>query len=159
MADIVFKAIMETSIQFSNLNYKEGVRYLALNWTAQECRLNPLRRVLPRRRCKNGTRPGMTGQGPMGPGEGKLEQWVFPRVTLTALEKKMIVAEVMRVAVRTMFRTHVYTFDNKYYLQKKGGPIGVRGTCAVARLTMIEWDRLWAKMMEGQGLDILELAR
>ena len=93
----------------------------------------------------------MTGEGPMGPDEGKVCQWVFPRVTLTELEKKMILASVMKVAVITMFNSHIYTFDNTYFLQKKGGPIGRRSTCAVARLTMIEWDREWAALLAGLG--------
>ena len=79
VADIVFKAIMESDIKFENINYKEGARYLALNWSRQECRMSKLWRVLPRRASKQGSRPGVTGAGPMGPDEGKVCQWVFPR--------------------------------------------------------------------------------
>ena len=50
VADIVYKAVMDTEVEFKNINYQEGVRYIALTSTAQECRLGPLRRVLPRRR-------------------------------------------------------------------------------------------------------------
>lgn len=84
---------------------------------------------------------------------------MFLRVTLTVLEKKMILANVKRVAVTTMFHTHVYTFDNAYYLQKKGGPIGLRSTCAVARLTMIEWDREWAALLARLGIRYEDAAR
>ena len=138
VAEIVYKAIMESDMKFDNINYKDGVRYLALNWSEQECRTSRLRRVLPRRAGKTDSRPGITGVGPLGPGEGKVCQWIFPTVNLSELEKKMIIANVMKVAVMTMFRTHIYTFDDSYYLQKKGGQIGLRATCCVARLTMIE---------------------
>ena len=95
----------------------------------------------------------------MGPDEGKVCQWTFPKVTLTDLEKRMILASVMRIAVITMFNTHIYSFDNAYYLQRCGGPIGLRGTCAVARLAMIEWDRRWATLLTGLGLSYEEAAR
>ena len=54
VANIVYKAVMETDIEFNNINYQEGVRYIALSSTAQECRMGPLKRVLPRRRHING---------------------------------------------------------------------------------------------------------
>ena len=138
VADIVYKAIIETDVKFENINYKEAVRYLALNWTEKECRMSDVRRTLPWRLSKQGSRPGMTGTGPMGPDEGRVCQWTFPTVTLTELEKKKIFANVMRIAVLTMFRSHIYSFDDTFFLQKRGGPIGLRATCAVARITMIE---------------------
>ena len=64
VADIVYKAVMETDITFEGISYQEGARYIALTSSAQECRLGPLKRVLPRRRCVYGTRPGITGEEP-----------------------------------------------------------------------------------------------
>ena len=106
VAEIIFQAIMETKVVFEGVNYQEGARYIVLNCTEQECRLGPLGRVLPVRRYVKGSRPGVTGAGPMG----NQEQWKFPRVTLTGREKKLIVATVMRIAVLTLFRTHTYSF-------------------------------------------------
>ena len=83
VADIVYKAIMETEVGFEGVQYQEGARYIALTSTAQECRLGPLWRVLPVRRHSNGTRPGVTGQGPSGATTGDQEQWSFPEVELT----------------------------------------------------------------------------
>ena len=142
VADIAYNAVIETPLEFDNIDYKEGVRYIALNWTAQECRLSNLCRVLPARSKKKGSRPGMTGQGPLGHDSGDhLDQWSFPKVTLTKLEKRRILANFIRIAVLTMFNTHIYSFDSRYYLQQKGGPIGLRATCAVARLAMVDWDK------------------
>lgn len=47
VAEVIYKAIMETDIKFENINYKEGVRYLALNWSEMDCRTSSLGRVLP----------------------------------------------------------------------------------------------------------------
>ena len=159
VADLVYKAILETDIKFFNINYKEAVRYLALTWTEQECRLSDLRGVLPWRASKSGARPGITGEGPLGPGEGRVIQWIFPNVELSELQKRKVIARVLQVAVKTMFRTHVYKFDTKYYLQQQGGPIGLRATCAVARLTMIMWDRMWLELVTEMGLTVEEAAR
>ena len=125
--------MIETEIKFRNIYYKEAVRYIALNWTEMECKMSKIRKLLPWRTKKQGVRPGMTGEGPLGPDEGKKVQWEFPNVgRFSELEKKMILAHVMRIAVLTMFRTHIYSFENRYFLQQRGGLIGLRATCAVA---------------------------
>ena len=51
-------------------------------------------------------KPGLTGQGPKGPNINDEVQWVFPKVELTALEKRKVLSEVMRLAVEMMFNTH-----------------------------------------------------
>ena len=135
MAEIIFDAIMETKVGFDGVNYQEGARYIVLNCTEQECRTGPLGSVLPWRRFVNRARPGVTGAGPMGSEMGYQEQWKFPRVTLTKRDKRLIMATVMRIAVLTLFRT--LHFWRKIYLQKAGGPIGLRSTCAIARLVML----------------------
>ena len=45
--------------------------------TEQECRLGPLKRVIPKRRKVNGTRPGITGEDPLSKETGSQEQWEF----------------------------------------------------------------------------------
>ena len=89
VAEIVYKAVMETNIKFENINWVEACKYIALTSTAQECRIGPLRRVLPRRRKTPGSRPGITGEDPLGKDSGGQDQWVFPtlRNVLTGLEK------------------------------------------------------------------------
>ena len=132
---------------------------MALNSTAQECQASGLRRVLPWRRHVNGTRPGVTGEGPLGAERGDQEQWVFPKVELTKREKRMIVATVMKIAVLVLFRSHVYTFGGKFYLQKRGGPIGLRSTCAIARIVMLDWDDRWLAMVDRNNIKLVDKAR
>ena len=80
----------------------------------------------------------------MGPRNGKPEdQWTFPDVVLTEEERREVLANVVYIGVITMFNTHLYTFGDKVFLQKVGGPIGLRATCAVARVTMLAWDVAW----------------
>ena len=53
-------------------------------------------------------------------------------MTLTEEEKGELIANVVKVATETMFLKHYYCFGGKMFNQMGGGPIGLRGTCAVA---------------------------
>ena len=75
------------------------------------------------------------------------------------MEKKLILATVMQIAVRAVFDTHVYQFAGKIYHQQRGGPIGLRATCAIAKVVMGDWDRRLHKIMSDNGLCIEEAAR
>ena len=48
-------------------------------------------------------------------------------------------ATALEIAIRFMFKHHVYSFGGKTFLQSDSGPIGLRITMAVARLVMGEW--------------------
>ena len=69
--------------------------------------------------------------------------WIFPDVKLKEEEKREILATVVAIAVQVLFETHLYTFGGKNFKQRKGGPIGLRATCALARLIMCKWDTIW----------------
>ena len=139
----VYQAIMETDITYEGVNYKEGVRYLALVRGYEWCKNSKLRRVLPERKFAKGSWPGITGPGPMGPSVNGEEQWDFPRVALTSIEKTNVVGEIMRMAVEVLFKTHCYSFKGSTFKQSDGGPIGLRATCAIARVVMAKHSILW----------------
>ena len=68
---------------------------------------------------------------------------------MTAVEKRLVIAKVLKTSVLAMFRTHTYSFGGKYFLQVKGGPIGLRSTCCIARLVILWWDdKLTVAMMK-----------
>ena len=105
-------------------------------------RMTPRRRILPKRRSNNGTRPGITGEDPMSKERGCQDQWEFPKLGngLSNEENRLLMAKVLKTAVVAMFRCHIYIFAQKFYHQQEGGPIGLRRTCCIARLTMLWWD-------------------
>ena len=155
VCEIVLDSIMKSEVKWSEVDYMEGVRYLALNWTQAQSMASDLRDYLPKRRKVKGRRPGVTGPGPMGGMSGDTEQWIFPKVgELPPEVKKRIIANVVSVMVRTMFQNHLYKFGDKAYRQRSGGPIGLRGTCAVARLVMAHFDVLWLARVTGLKLDV-----
>ena len=96
----------------------------------------------------------------MGPNSRDQEQWSFPpNIRLTSREKRMIVATVMKIAVLVLFRTHVYEFGGKFFLQKKGGPIGLRSTCCIARIVMLWWDEKLLSVVAKNNLTLRQKAR
>ena len=78
---------------------------------------------------------------------------------LLDVEKKMIVALVVEVAVTVVMMSHVYTFGGKFYLQRNGGPIGLRSTACLAAMMMKLWDIAWTKLMDREGLEWFEYFR
>ena len=80
------EAVLESTMVWEEFDYMEGAQYLALNWDAETCFKRKLRRVLPKRRGKRGTRPGLEGVGPRGRVKGDQEQWEFLYVVLEEWE-------------------------------------------------------------------------
>ena len=101
----------------------------------------------------------MKGKGPRGQMRGDSEQWIFPSVVLEDWEKRELVARVIEIATLNMFNKHFYKFGGKSYHQSKGGPIGLRGTCAVARLVMQVFDGKWKLRLQGWGIEPRLLGR
>ena len=162
IAEIVYNAVLNTNISFENINWMEGCKYIALTSTEQECRIGPLKRVLPTRRSVNGTRPGITGEDPLGKESGSQDQWEYKDLGsngLTTKEKQLVMAKVMKTAVLAIFKTHTYSFNQKYFLQKNGGPIGLRSTCCVARMVMVWWDGMLVEALETLNIKKIAGAR
>ena len=126
---------MASKIKFSNIYYRKAGLYIAIHLNKTDQRLSPLWRVLPRRKAGvGGVQPGVTASPECE------ENWIFPNIELTEQEKRMIPATGIYIGVIVMINTHVYEFNGETFLQKAGGPIGLRSTCAVARVVMNAWD-------------------
>ena len=57
--------------------------------------------------------------------------------------------------VKTVFQNHTYTFNGKIYLQRDGGPIGLRLTAAVARLVCIWFDNKFLARCAALGISVM----
>ena len=75
------------------------------------------------------------------------------------MEKKVAVAEMVRIGVICMMNTHTFLWDGRWFLQRKGGPIGLRGTCAVARVVMLWWDGQLENILANNNIRLEEGAR
>ena len=61
---------------------------------------------------------------------------------------------MIEIATEAMFQHHYYTFGGKQFQQMEGGPIGLRGTCTIARLVMQIFDRKWERLIKGAGVKL-----
>ena len=66
----------------------------------------------------------------------------------------MVVATIVKIGVLVMMNTHVYSWDGDSYLQKAGGPIGLRSTCAIARVAMNEWNARRQRMCANNNIKL-----
>ena len=143
------EAIKVAKIEWEEVDYREAARYVALNWSREQCERSPLSRILPRRRGRTGVRPGIKGKGPRGKECGDQEQWIFAEnLIITAEEREELIATVVSIATQELFRHHYYSFGGAVYHQEGGGPIGLRATCAVARVVMQMYDQKWKKRLD-----------
>ena len=93
--DEVAESVLESDLKWEGVNWKEATRFLVLGRDETWCRSSKLWRVLPRRRFNHGTRPGMTGAGPMGAECDAENQWEFRgEVHLTEQDKKRVMADI-----------------------------------------------------------------
>ena len=74
-------------------------------------------------------------------------------------DKKKIAAMVIEVLVNLVMTTHVYTFGGKVFLQRDGGPIGLRSTASLAALVMKIWDRAWVQLCRNESLELHDYFR
>ena len=78
-----------------------------------------------------------------------------PDAELSEEDKRKLLAAVMLVATRNVFKYHVYSFAGQVYRQTKGGPIGLRFTSIVARIVMDVWLALFLRALMDAGVKIL----
>ena len=67
----------------------------------------------------------------------------------------MLIAMAVQIGIIAIMNTHQYSFNGKTFLQKAGGPIGLRATCAVARVVMNAWDLRWLEKVEDNQVRII----
>ena len=153
------KVILKSSMKFEGVNYREAARYCAMMYDKFEIRANGIERVVPIRRHKKGSKPGVTGCGPMSKHKNDEELWLFPNMEPTELEKRRLLACCTEIGIRKAFSSHLYKFAGRTFLQLDGGPIGVRLAGAVARVVMGEWDLALSNIMKANKMLIWLICR
>ena len=137
---IVREAVLRSRLQFKGINYRTAALYVRLGMDHFEIRTLGLEKIVPKRKYHTGAEPSVTGREALSGDPEKDElRWDFPSREPTEKEKIYLMAACLEIGVRTCFEHHVYQFGGRYYLQKSGGPIGMRITMAAARLVMCDW--------------------
>ena len=68
---------------------------------------------------------------------------------------KRMIGEALAVAIRYIMKNHIYMFNGKARLQRKGGPIGLGLTGDVAQVLMCWWDEELIRRLQEKGMDVL----
>ena len=90
---------------------------------------------MPRRAKTGGSTPGITGQETAGP-KKESDQWIYRNLEPSQHELKTPLTACICVAVKEVFRCHVYTFGGRLFQQQVGGAIGLRLTSVAAKIRM-----------------------
>ena len=87
-ARIVCQAIMNTKAEFEGIDYEEAVKYIAMTMTEDEIREEGNEHLIPKRKHKQGVRPGITSQEVFASKEAlELGKSTFVKVTEISEDK------------------------------------------------------------------------
>ena len=148
--EIIDKLIANSQINFE-CDVLDMALHIAATNTQQQIKDLGMSDIIHTRRFKHGNRPTIISKSVSGTETERetAESWVPPIRTPTLQETKQMLALVISQAVKLVMRSHVYTNSDTIWLQLFGGAIGIRATCEVAKLVMLEHDRiLWLKVEE-----------
>ena len=68
------------------------------------------------------------------------EKWMEAVIPEDPGIRRRILGKVLEIAVRKCFKSNVYRFGGKAYLQTDGAPIGMDLSGEIGRLVMARWD-------------------
>ena len=169
---VAYEAMKKTKIKFEKINYKYAIVFLLLTIGAGTLNNLGLSGVIPERKkreeydkldCGDGNVEEETSfkNMPLQNGNPRslsakmnrdMEAWDFKMCKLSDAQKSEILARIVQVAVLVLMSTHAYSFAGKLYKQKLGAPIGLRASACLAKILMVEWDCLWARIQNSMGL-------
>ena len=159
-SQIIDKLIRESEVNF-DCDVLDMALHLAATNTQEQIKAAGLNDVIHTRRFKHGARPIIISKSVTGTETERetSESWIPPLRAPTPIEVKQMLAMVISQAVALVMRSHVYTNSDTIWQQLFGGAIGIRATCEVAKLVMLEHDRiLWLKVSEA-GLTKVDSGR
>ena len=132
----VCELFYESSITIEGVNYKELGLYIALN---SRTVTEELREVVPTRKTRLGRPPLITSSGIAIDEEDRFGPWLPPSRQATEVEKRLMIKEALKIALKLVMKNHTYVFDSKVRKQEEGGAIELDLTGTLAQVFMIWW--------------------
>ena len=149
--EIVKELIIEAEIEVEIVDYERLSIYIAANLDKNEIENEKLEQVIHRR--KEGKRAGLTNKHILVT-EGENSQWEEPKRKPNKFERKKMLAVAICIGVKLVMENHIYQFGGELRKQRKGGPIGVELTGALADLVMLHWDRKFLETLEKVNISV-----
>ena len=149
VAHITAQSVRESTVKFSGINYLFLTIYLFLVLGHGGMIKAGLENYIPRRKQKGDSRSLSSMYN------RNLENWCFDHIDYDKEDDKRNMAALMvQIMVLLMSKTTCYKFAGHIYRQRSGLGIGLRGSAALARITMCTWDKVWGTMQAALGLSI-----
>ena len=143
--------IVKSDTEISNVDVEELGLFLSLTCSETELSSKDLLKFCPTRNCC-GRKPKLAASGVNNNADIRWTGWVpCKEMPKTILEIKTMVAHAIGESLRVTLKNHIYTFDNKLYLQSEGGAIGVGIAGDVAVLFMCWWDNELLERLNRRG--------
>ena len=148
VAKITADAVRRSPVKFEGINYRYLIIYLLLVLGVNRLSESGLSNCMPRRRMKS------KSESLASLSNKQLDNWDFSQTTITQENKREMFALMVQTMVLLLTSSTCYKFGGIIYKQSDGLRIGLRGSAALARLTMCEWDRIWAHLVIAAGIEI-----
>ena len=153
-ARLARKAILTSKIDFQDIDYVKALRYISVVGGIQLLERSGLRRLKPEWK---GSKEILLKVG--GDAAKDDKNWKDFKRTIFDSEKRKILATVIEIAVKLVMGSHVYVLCGNFFLQRSGGPIGIRSTACLASLIMKLWDKAWLELLHREGINIIDFFR
>ena len=153
VANIAAKCIMKTKVMFDAIDYTFLIMYLMLIIGRVQLIKLGLGQCLPTKRTKDKSNSLLLASN------RNKENWDFTRVQMNQTQKKKMLATLIQIMIILMMKTTCYRFGGRIYRQRNGLGIGLRGSAALARLVMCEWDYVWGTIQAQYNIKIQILFR
>ena len=151
-AEICASMVVSSGLWFDAIDWEEAALYVVLTEgsgsVSMEC--------LPSRKYSTGPKPTITTAEVTGPliRNKKKSKFNPPVREPTELEKKAILHQLLKTAIKTVMNNHTYKWNDEVRLQSKGGGIGDKLAQAAARLVMIWFDRQLLRALEDAKIEV-----
>ena len=154
VAEVVGEMVRKSDIELEGVNYEELCLYLAVTKDEKQLKEKGIEDLCPKRKQKLGRKPTLAGQAVTSEIDRR-NIWQPARRQPEQEEKKILIAEAIKVVLMFIMKNHLYSFADKKKKQRKGGPIGLVLTDATAKIYMTWWDKKVKEEAARQGLEIL----
>jgi hypothetical protein len=146
--------IRESDFKFEGLWDKEIGLYMAINKTPTELNELGVLELCPTRTTQRGLRPTMNSMRNLKE-EKRFNNWADPARSASNAEKRTMIILALQIALAFIMKNHHYTFGGEFKRQRKGGPIGLDLTGALAQIFMIWWSKEFKIRLEQLQLEVI----
>ena len=132
----IYQLVIESEVEMTNINYQAAAKYIATLCTEEEIRKAGLSKIVPRRRHKRGSKPGLTNPEIFKRLKAKADKYientdkeednsVWTNIpadsTISKTDKRKLLAKALEIGIIQIMKNHLYQFNGITYKQTKGG--------------------------------------